>query len=105
VPTTPSPASSARRTHEWLVGVLEIDELAVAPTARGRGIGGRLLNAALNTTPASQAWLLTWASAPHTVGFYQQRGWQPIPGSTRPNDGVVIFLSPHHRAAPAERTS
>lgn len=87
-----------RPTHEWLVSALEVDELAVAPAARGRGIGRRLLDAALNTAPAGQAWLLTWAYAGETVGFYQRRGWHPIPDPAHPDAGVVVFLSPDHRA-------
>jgi GNAT superfamily N-acetyltransferase len=94
-----------RRLRDWLVGALEVDELAVLPAAQGQGIGTRLLNAASKATPDRRAWLLTWAYAPGAVRFYRRRGWHQITDPPPGSSGVVVFLSPDHPGAIAHPSS
>lgn len=82
--------------NRWLVGAMEIDELAVLQRGRGHGVGGRLLGACLQAAPVKGAWLLTHAHAEATVSFYRRRGWYPPPIPAPDGSGVMIFLSPAH---------
>ncbi|WP_157247110.1 GNAT family N-acetyltransferase [Nonomuraea typhae] len=59
-----------------LIGALEVDELAVAPHARGRGLAGRLLAELCAGEP--RCWLLTSAEAPDAVGLYERLGWRRL---------------------------
>jgi GNAT superfamily N-acetyltransferase len=89
--------------NRWLVGAMEIDELAVLDRCRGQGVGGRLLDSCLRGAPDKGAWLLTHAHAEETVGFYRRRGWYPPPIPAPDGSGVMIFISPGHSAALGER--
>ncbi|MEV7420476.1 GNAT family N-acetyltransferase [Streptomyces sp. NPDC089919] len=87
------------RVRELLVGALEIDELAVRPYARGHGTGRTLLAEITADAPGDRAWLLTARKATDTVATYRRLGWHevtPLPGT---ENGVVVFLAPHHPAA------
>jgi ribosomal protein S18 acetylase RimI-like enzyme len=101
--TTPSPFRTDRaygkvlqrlgteQVEELLVGGFEIDELGVLKSARGTGLGRRLLEAAVAEHP--RAWLLTWNQAYDTIAFYRRVGWQepPVRG---PETDVVVFVAP-----------
>lgn len=84
--------------NRWLVGAMEIDELAVSPRSQGQGAGGRLLDACVQAAPRQAAWLLTHDHAEDTVRFYRRRGWHAPPASAPDGSGVLIFLSPQHPA-------
>jgi ribosomal protein S18 acetylase RimI-like enzyme len=70
----------------WVVGgpfstphEAEIRVLVVAKPARGRGLGGVLLEAAvkaLATAGVERAWLVTTNDNVEALGFYQRRGWR-----------------------------
>jgi GNAT superfamily N-acetyltransferase len=77
---------------ELLVGAFEIDELGVLKSARGTGLGRRLLAAAVEEHP--RAWLLTWNQAHDTIAFYRRVGWRepPVRG---PATDIVVFLAPN----------
>jgi GNAT superfamily N-acetyltransferase len=92
------------RVRDWLVGSLEVDELAVLPAAQGQGIGSRLLAAALKAAPDRRAWLLTQAQATDAVGFYRRRGWHQLTDPAADSTGIVVFLSPNHPATTAPPT-
>ncbi|MET9109645.1 GNAT family N-acetyltransferase [Streptomyces zhihengii] len=108
--TTPTPFPSGRcypqaaaalgaeRTTGWLCGGREVDELAVAASARGRGMGAALLDAVTAEAPGGRCWLLTSVRAPATIAFYRRRGWtqatHPAPGGS----GIAVFLGPGHPA-------
>ncbi|MGG8405915.1 GNAT family N-acetyltransferase [Streptomyces sp. 12297] len=86
------------RVTEYLVGALEIDELAVRPYARGHGTGRALLAELAADAPDSRAWLLTARKATDTVATYRRLGWHelaPLPGT---ENGIVVFLAPGHPA-------
>jgi GNAT superfamily N-acetyltransferase len=82
----------AEQVEESLVGALEIDELGVLKSARGTGLGRRLLEAAVAEHP--RAWLLTWDQAHDTIAFYRRLGWRepPVRG---PETDIVVFLAPN----------
>lgn len=86
------------RTADWLVGALEIDELAVRPTARGTGTAEALLRALTATAPGGRCWLLTSAQAPRAMSFYRRRGWTQATHPSPDGKGVVVFLGPGHPA-------
>ncbi|GAA2997779.1 hypothetical protein GCM10020229_07720 [Kitasatospora albolonga] len=71
-----------------LAGTLEVDELAVAPHARGRGLAGRLLNLLCEGQDA--CWLLTSPNARSVVRLYERHGWQRLPAGP----DVVVFTRP-----------
>ncbi|MFI6503755.1 GNAT family N-acetyltransferase [Nonomuraea typhae] len=68
-----------------LVGALEVDELAVAPHARGRGLAGRLLAELCAGEP--RCWLLTSAGAPDAVRLYERLGWRRLNAAGE----VIVF--------------
>jgi ribosomal protein S18 acetylase RimI-like enzyme len=82
----------AEQVEELLVGGFEIDELGVLKSARGTGLGRRLLEAAVAAHP--RAWLLAWNQAHDTLAFYRRVGWQepPVRG---PETDIVVFLAPN----------
>ncbi|MBB4919779.1 GNAT family N-acetyltransferase [Streptosporangium saharense] len=69
-----------------LVGALEVDELAVSPHARGRGLGASVLD--LLCGGADPCWLLTSPQAADAIRFYERLGWQRLTG---PGADVVVF--------------
>jgi ribosomal protein S18 acetylase RimI-like enzyme len=80
--------------RERLVGALEVDELAVRPRARRRGLGRQLLDALVTDAPDGRAWLLTRRDAANSVEFYRRAGWRevsPLPDTAR---SIVVFTSP-----------
>ncbi|KPC84944.1 GNAT family N-acetyltransferase [Streptomyces sp. NRRL S-4] len=87
------------RTAAWLCGGLEVNELAVAPAARGTGLGAALLSAVTETAPDGRCWLLTYAHAEAALGFYRRAGWHPVPVAVPRRPGLVVLLGPDHPAA------
>jgi GNAT superfamily N-acetyltransferase len=71
----------ARRTlgtvaaGRWLADALEFVELAVVPSARGRGVGGRLHDALLDGLSCRTAVLTTLDDETTATRFYRNRGW------------------------------
>ena len=61
--------------REWLQGAFDFTELAVRPSARGRGIGGPLHDALLEGLPHPTACLSTHQSQTVALGLYRKRGW------------------------------
>ncbi|MEU1150977.1 GNAT family N-acetyltransferase [Streptomyces sp. NPDC005863] len=98
-------ALGARRTEEWLGGALQVDELAVRPSAHGRGVGRALLAAVTGGAPEGRCWLLTSPLAAAAVRFYRRAGWHQVTHPGEGGPGPVLFLGPGHPAAPrgAER--
>ncbi|WP_055715400.1 GNAT family N-acetyltransferase [Streptomyces torulosus] len=86
------------RTADWLCGALEIDELAVRPGARGRGVAGELLAAVTAEAPGGRSWLLTSTRSPRAVSFYRHRDWTQATHPSPDGQGIVVFLGPHHPA-------
>ncbi|MFG2565916.1 GNAT family N-acetyltransferase [Streptomyces sp. NPDC048567] len=107
--TTASPFPSARgyaavasvlgpeRTADWLVGGLEVDELALSPHARGTGLAAALLESVTASAPGGRCWLLTSADAGPAVRLYQRLGWRRVPGPAGGPD-IAVFLGPGHPA-------
>ncbi|MFG2817005.1 GNAT family N-acetyltransferase [Streptomyces sp. NPDC048410] len=108
--TTPAPFPTDRsyaqaaaalgpdRTSAWLCGALEIDELALRPSAQGTGLGARLLDAVTRDCPEGRAWLLTSQRSARALSFYRHLGWHQATHPTPDGDGLVVFLGPHHPA-------
>lgn len=69
---------------ESLAGAVEVVELAVRPTARGRGLGRALLDAVAGT---ERAWLVTRTAAEGTLAFYRRLGWR----ETVESAGLVLL--------------
>lgn len=69
---------------ESLSGAVEVVELAVRPSARGRGLGRDLLDAVAG---AERAWLVTRADAAGTLAFYRRLGWRQTVASA----GLVLL--------------
>lgn len=67
-----------------LAGAVEVVELAVRPSARGRGLGRDLLNAVAGD---ERAWLVTRADAEGTRAFYRRLGWREIAES----NGLILL--------------
>lgn len=88
----------AAHTAQWLCGALEIDELAVRPTAHGTGTAARLLDAVTADAPDGRAWLLTSVQAPRAMAFYRRLGWTQATHPSTEGKGIVVFLGPHHPA-------
>lgn len=64
---------------EWIGGHFEFVELAVAPDARRRGIGGRLHDTLLSGLPHGRALLATSDRADDPgVRLYASRGWTSL---------------------------
>ncbi|MGH8880867.1 MAG: GNAT family N-acetyltransferase [Stackebrandtia sp.] len=89
----------AERVERLLVGAIEVDELAVRPTARGQGLGRRLLSELIADAPDGRAWLLTWTEAPAAVEFYRRAGWHRVPPTPGAENDIVTYLSPDHPGA------
>lgn len=107
--TTPSPFPAVRsyprisaalgpeRTAEWLVGALEVDELALGPRARGAGLAAALLEAVTAPATDGRSWLLTSSRAEAAVRLYRRLGWRQAFPPAEGSD-LVAFLGPHHPA-------
>ncbi|WP_086692967.1 GNAT family N-acetyltransferase [Streptomyces recifensis] len=93
-----SAALGAERTHAWLCGALEIDELALRPSAQGTGLGSRLLDAVTRDCPEGRAWLLTSQRSARAMSFYRHLGWYQATHPCADGDGLVVFLGPRHPA-------
>ncbi|MGA4843560.1 GNAT family N-acetyltransferase [Streptomyces sp. G45] len=91
----------AERTTAWLCGAREVDELAVAPDAHGRGLGRTLLEAVTHDAPDGRCWLLTSRRADATVRFYRRLGWRQAARPAPDRHETVAFLGPDHPALPA----
>ncbi|MFJ6851619.1 GNAT family N-acetyltransferase [Streptomyces sp. NPDC091271] len=87
------------RVRDWLCGALEVDELAVAPEARGTGLGAALLAAVTEAAPDGRCWLLTSVHAGSTLRFYRRAGWHQVPVPVPGRAGLVVLLGPGHPAA------
>lgn len=87
------------RVGDWLCGALEVDELAVAPEARGTGLGAALLAAVTEAAPDGRCWLLTSVHAGATLRFYRRAGWRQVPVPVPGRAGLVVLLGPGHPAA------
>ncbi|GAA0593000.1 GNAT family N-acetyltransferase [Streptomyces crystallinus] len=94
-------ALGAERTADWLCGGREVDELAVAGAARGRGVGAALLHAVTGDAPDGRCWLLTSVRAPDVVRFYRRLGWAQATHPAPEGNGIAVFLGPAHPARPA----
>lgn len=111
--TTPDPFPAGRcypsvsaalgesRTAAWLCGAREVDELAVAPQARGAGLGGRLLTAVTEDRADGRCWLLTSMAAHQTLAFYERAGWTRATFPSAGGAGHAAFLGPRHPARTA----
>jgi ribosomal protein S18 acetylase RimI-like enzyme len=77
-----------------LVGALEVDELAVSPHARGRGLAERIL--ALLCEGADTRWLLTDPRAAAAIRLYRRLGWTCLTPAT---SDIVVFGT-GNRSAP-----
>ena len=86
----------SEQVRELLVGAIEIDELGVVASARGTGLGRRLLAGATEQHP--RAWLLNWNQAHDTIAFYRKLGWTE-PEVRGPEHDIVVFLAPNHPGA------
>jgi ribosomal protein S18 acetylase RimI-like enzyme len=71
-------ALGADLAERWLGGAFEFVELAVAPAAQGRGLGGRLHDALLAGLPHRTAVLSTRDAETPAVRLYRGRGWTPL---------------------------
>ncbi|MFJ8748481.1 GNAT family N-acetyltransferase [Streptomyces sp. NPDC102441] len=91
-------ALGPERVTEWLCGALEVDELAVAPGARGAGLGAALLSAVTEAAPDGRCWLLTSVHAEATLRFYRRAGWHQVPVPVPGRAGLVVLLGPDHPA-------
>lgn len=85
------------RTTAWLVGALEVDELALSPHARGTGMGAALLKSVTASAPGGRSWLLTSADAGPAVRLYRRLGWRRVPCAPGGPD-IAVFLGPGHPA-------
>ncbi|MGW0779667.1 GNAT family N-acetyltransferase [Streptomyces sp. NPDC002913] len=92
-------ALGPERVGAWLCGALEVDELAVAPAARGTGLGAALLAAVAETAPGGRCWLLTSVRAEAALRFYRRAGWHRVPAAVPGRAGLVVLLGPGHPGA------
>jgi GNAT superfamily N-acetyltransferase len=64
--------------EQWLGDAFQFVELAVLPSHRGQGIGGRLHDALLAEVDAATAILFTDEGASDALRLYRARGWVPL---------------------------
>ncbi|WP_369131034.1 GNAT family N-acetyltransferase [Modestobacter roseus] len=85
-------ARPARRRGTPARGHLAVYLLAVAPTHRGRGLGGALL-AALVAAAGRPAWLSTRDEPTPARALYERLGWRPVGhGPDAPNGQPAVVL-------------
>ncbi|MEW1552236.1 GNAT family N-acetyltransferase [Streptomyces tsukubensis] len=94
-------ALGSQRTTSWLCGAREVNELAVAPAARGRGAGSALLQVVTADAPGGRCWLLTPVTALHALAFYRHQGWVQATHPAPEGAGHAVFLGPRHPARTA----
>jgi GNAT superfamily N-acetyltransferase len=74
----------------WLMDCFAFAELAVIPSAQGRGIGGQLHDTLLGGLPHRTAVLSAFQGETPAMRFYRWRGWVTLlrnfapPGSVHP---------------------
>ncbi len=96
----------ARGLELWLADSYHLVELAVHPSAQGRGLGSALHDRLLASPPQSRALLSTLDADTVAGHLYRRRGWQPLlsgfhfPGVPRP----YRIMGLHLPLAPAART-
>ncbi|MFD7969850.1 GNAT family N-acetyltransferase [Streptomyces clavifer] len=86
------------RVAAWLCGAVQVDEPAVAPTARGTGLCARLPAAVTDAAPDGRRRLLTSVHAKATPGFYAQVGRHRLPDTVPGRAGLAVLLGPRHPA-------
>lgn len=107
--TTPAPFPATRsygvvagalgpgRTADWLVGAVEVNEVALSPHARGTGLAAELLETVTGAAADGRCWLLTSLRAEPAVRLYRRLGWRPVSDPAGTSD-LVVFLGPRHPA-------
>ena len=78
-------ASAVEYVHPDKPAELWVNEVGVAPTHHGRGIGKRLLSALFDAARAAgcrQAWVLTDRANVAAMGLYRAAGGAEAPGDT-----------------------
>ncbi|MEU3721521.1 GNAT family N-acetyltransferase [Streptomyces sp. NPDC031705] len=75
-----------------------VAELAVAESARGRGVGTGLLPAMTEVAPEGRCRLLTSVRAHRAIRFYRRQGWAQATHPAPEGAGHAVFLSPAHPA-------
>ncbi|MGH3088400.1 MAG: GNAT family N-acetyltransferase [Rubrobacteraceae bacterium] len=105
-----APSMEAAGLERWLRNAFALTELAVAPQARGRGVGGRLHDTLLDSLPHRRSLLSTHQEKTVARKLYDKRGWIVLlDGFVYPagGDAVVIMgldLSSHRtHPRPASR--
>ncbi|MGV9559210.1 GNAT family N-acetyltransferase [Streptomyces sp. NPDC003522] len=93
------------RTLDWLCGALEVDELAVRPSAQGTRLAATLLEAVTADAPEGRSWLLTSVGAPRATSFYRRQGWAQATHPSPRGNGIAVFLGPDHPARTAAALS
>jgi ribosomal protein S18 acetylase RimI-like enzyme len=73
-----APAEARDVVREWLGGHFEVAELAVDPSAQGRGLGRSLMEALLLDQPHGRALLTTYADDRPAPRLYARMGWQRL---------------------------
>jgi GNAT superfamily N-acetyltransferase len=91
---------AARQAHQPYPGHAWISRVAVEPQLRGTGIGGRLLDAALDRLAADGRGPVLLECLPVRVPYYASRGFRRIAEIEHPNSGGEALLM----ALPTDRT-
>lgn len=84
-------------SQRWLGGHGELAELAVRPSARGHGLGGRLHDAVIDhlvEAGVARAILVTQVAAAPARALYASRGWSDL-AELAPGSMLMGWGSPH----------
>ncbi|WP_078321679.1 GNAT family N-acetyltransferase [Mycobacteroides chelonae] len=73
--------------------LLEIQNIEVAVTARGDGIGSRVVHALVERHPDRR--LMAYSAGAATDRFWMSVGWDPFYESRRGPAGGTLFIQPH----------